>query len=100
MVHAFEIRDEATPLPLIERHIAKGSIIISDCWKAYCNLEKFGYEHRMVNHSKEFVNVNGFNTNKIEGHRRQAKCKLLSLGVGKDIVSSHLAEFLWQYENK
>ena len=60
--------DEATLLPLIERHIAKGTTIISDCWKAYINLEKHGYKHEMVNHSKEFVNSEGFHTNKIEGH--------------------------------
>ena len=32
---AVDKRDEATLLPLIERHIAKGTTIISDCWKAY-----------------------------------------------------------------
>jgi hypothetical protein len=32
---AVEKRDEFTLLPIIERHIAKGSIIVSDCWKAY-----------------------------------------------------------------
>ena len=53
--------------------IAPGTIIVSDCWKADCNLEKHGYVHRTVNHSKEFVNENGDNTKKIEGHWRQAK---------------------------
>ena len=38
---AVEKRDEATLLPIIQ--------------KAYCNLEKHGYVHRTVNHSKEFV---------------------------------------------
>jgi hypothetical protein len=27
--------DEATLLPLIQRHIAKGTTVVSDCWKAY-----------------------------------------------------------------
>ncbi len=97
---AVEKRDEATLLPLIQKHIAPGTTIISDRWKAYCNLEKHGYEHRLVNHSKEFVSQEGFHTNKIEGHWRQAKSKLPSFGVRKNLFSSHLAEFLWRYENK
>jgi transposase-like protein len=97
---AVEKRDESTLLPIIERHIAKCSIIVSDCWKAYINLEKHGYEHRLVNHSKEFVNNDGDHTNKIEGHWRQAKCKMPSFGVRKIAFSSYLAEFLWRYEHK
>ncbi len=61
---AVEKRDEATLLPLIPRHIAKGTIIVSDCWKAYINLEKQEYEHRLVNHSKEFVNNEGLHIKK------------------------------------
>jgi transposase-like protein len=97
---AVEKRDESTLLPIIERHIAKGSIIVSDCWKAYINLEKHGYEHRLVNHSKEFVNNDGDHTNKIEGHWRQVKCKMPSFGVRKIAFSSYLAGFLWRYEHK
>lgn len=70
---AVDKRDEATLLPLIKRWIEPGTIIISDCWKAYCNLEKHGYTHRTVNHSQEFVNEQGDSTNKMEGHWRQAK---------------------------
>ena len=84
-----------TLLPLIEKHMAKGTTIVSDCWKACINLKKHGYEHRTVNHSKEFVNSEGFHTNKMEGHWRQAKSKLPSFGVRKGMFSSHFAEFLW-----
>ena len=52
---------------------------------------------RTVNHSKEFVNENGDNTSKIEGHWRQAKCKLPKFGVKKHLFSTYLAEILWQY---
>ena len=45
-----------------------GTTIISDCWKAYCNLEKHGYMHRTVNHSIELVSDDGDSTNKMEGH--------------------------------
>lgn len=48
---AVDDRSEATLLPIIETFIEKGTTIISDCWKAYCNLEKHGYKHLTVNHA-------------------------------------------------
>lgn len=53
-----------------------------------------------VNHSKGFVNKGGENTNKIEGHWRQAKCKLPRFGVRKHLFSSYLTEFIWRYMNR
>jgi hypothetical protein len=35
-------RDADTLLPLIQKHIAPGSTIYSDCWKAYGSLEELG----------------------------------------------------------
>ena len=92
-----ETRDERTLLPIIQKWIEPGTIIVSDCWKAYCNLEKHGYVHRTVNHSKEFANENDDNTNKIEGHWRQAKCNLPKFGFRKHLFSTYLAEFMWRY---
>ena len=97
---AVEKRDERTLLPVIKKWIKPGTLIISDCWKAYINLEKHGYKHSTVNHSKEFVNEAGEHTNRIEGHWRQAKAKLPSFGVKKYLFFSHLAEFMWGYMHK
>ena len=88
---AVDKRDEVTLLPLIERWIEPGTVIISDCWKAYCNFEKDGYTHRTVDYSQEFVNEDRDSTNKIEGHWRQAKVKLPTFGVRKYHFSSCLA---------
>jgi len=97
---AVEKRDEATLLPTIGKWIEPGTVIISDCWKAYCNLEKYGYKHFTVNHSKVFLNAAGQSTNKIEGHWRQAKAKMPLFGVIKHYFSSYLAEFMWRYMNR
>ena len=59
---AVEDRSEATLLPIIKQWIEPGTVIVSDCWKSYRNLEKNGYFHQTVNQSKEFVNEDGFNT--------------------------------------
>ena len=72
---AVEKRDEETLLSIIKDRILPGTTIVSDCWKAYVNLEKNGYIHKtvnQVNHSKEFVNEEVGNTNRTEGHWRQA----------------------------
>ena len=70
---------------------------MSDCWKGDVNLSKHGYIHKTVNHSVEFVNEEGFHTNKIEGHWRQMKPKLPTHGRKKEHYSSYLAEFKWRY---
>ncbi|XP_068757288.1 uncharacterized protein [Montipora capricornis] len=49
---AVEKSDKETLLPLIKKWIEPGTVIVSDCWKAYCNLEKHGYTHSTVNHSQ------------------------------------------------
>ena len=93
-------RDEETLLPIITKWIAPGTIIVSDCWKAYTNLDKHGYKHRTVDHSIEFVNEDSDHTNKMEGHWRQAKCIIAKFGVRKHLFSTYLAEFMWRYMHR
>jgi transposase-like protein len=95
-----EDRSEKTLISIIQKWIEPGSIIISDCWKGYFNLNKYGYIHETVNHSKEFVNEEGSHTNKIEGHWRQMKSSLPTHGRRKYHYSSYLAEFMWKYSHK
>uniref|UniRef100_A0A914VE31 ISXO2-like transposase domain-containing protein n=1 Tax=Plectus sambesii TaxID=2011161 RepID=A0A914VE31_9BILA len=58
----FEKRDRATPRPFIEKHVAGGTVIVSDLWHAYSDLETWAprdgwpaYIHQTVNHSQKFV---------------------------------------------
>lgn len=50
-------RDKATPLPIILRYISEKSIVYSDMWKVYHNLNIYFSNYHMVNHSKTFKNV-------------------------------------------
>ena len=93
-------RDEQTLLPIIQKWIKPGTTIISDCWKAYTNLEKYGYTHKTLNHSEEFVNKDGDSTNKIEGHWRHPKVKMPLLSVRKHHFSPYLSEFMWRYRSR
>ena len=89
-------RDCKTLIPIIQKWILPRSIIHSDCWKAYNQLQKLGYKHVTVNHSKEFYNEsNAACTNAIESDWRHAKCAMPKYGIHKGMHAGYLAEFLW-----
>lgn len=90
-------RKKETLIPIIEKYIKKGSVIHSDCWKSYHCLNKIGYKHKTVNHSKMFKNYRtGACTNKIESEWRHAKCSVPSYGIHKGMHEGYLSEFLWK----
>lgn len=96
-----EDRSAKTLIPLIQRWIEKGSIIHSDCWKAYSSLRRCGYKHLTVNHSKTFKDKkSGACTNKIESDWRHAKVSMPRYGVKKGYHASYLAEFMWRRKNQ
>ncbi len=66
--------DADTLLPLIQKHVAVGTTIYSDCWKAYGSLEELGYQHFTVNHSENYKDPEtGVHTNNIESNWRPLK---------------------------
>ena len=86
-------RNAKTLLPIIGKWIKKGSITHSDCWKAYNQLNKMGYTHITVNHSKESINSkNQACTNRIESDWRHVKVSMPRYGVHKGLHSSHCQE--------
>ena len=63
-------RDTNTLNSLISRYVLPNSIIFTDCWAGYNNLENivgFNYIHKRINHSVGFANALGETTNDIEG---------------------------------
>ena len=93
-------RKQKTLIPIIKKWIRPGSIIHSDCWKAYSCLGKIGYTHVTVNHSKEFKNQsNAACTNCIESEWRHAKVYMPNYGVHKGLHAGYLAEFMWHRMN-
>jgi len=65
----------------------------------YVNLDKYGYIHKIINHSVEFISPEGCDTNKQEGNWRQMKVNLPTHGRKKEHYLSYLAEFIWRYVN-
>ena len=93
-------RKKVTLLALIKRWIKPGSIIHSDCWKAYTDISKHGYSHVTVNHSKEFLNKDtGACTNAIESDWRHAKVSIPPYGIHKGLHAGYLGEFMWRRRN-
>jgi transposase-like protein len=95
-----EKRDKATLIPLIEKHIARGSIIESDQWLAYRDLSSMGWTHRDVNHSTNFVNpVTGANTQGIESFWNVIKRKLKFVqGSQGDLKHQRVQEAIYKHQ--
>ena len=49
------LRDEDTLIPLIKKYVKPGSMIVTDGWTAYLNLDKHGFVHERVIHGREWV---------------------------------------------
>ena len=98
-IFMFPVKDRKrqTLIPIIQKWIKKGSVIHSDCWSSYKTLDKLGYRHKTVNHSKMFKNWrNGACTNNIESEWRHAKCSVPPYGIHKGLHEGYLSEFLWK----
>ncbi|XP_042880721.1 uncharacterized protein LOC122258689 [Penaeus japonicus] len=97
-----EDRTSETLLAVIKERIAPGSIIISDCWKAYNCLSHEGYRHLTVNHTYNFVDPDTLaHTNTIERQWREAKRKVPLCGRRKKHFVGYLSRcmFLMKFED-
>jgi transposase-like protein len=97
-----ENRSEETIVNVLQRHVAEGSTIWTDCWKGYRNLSKlFNVNHQTVNHSREFVNKeNGVNTNTVEGTNYALKHFIPPRNRTRQLLDAHLQEFVWRRKNE
>lgn len=97
-------RSANTLLKEIADHIAPGSIIHSDSWKAYDLINQIpnrNYTHYTVNHSQNFIDPNtGSNTQKIERLWRSLKFqKLKSCGIPAIDTNGYVFEYVWRRNN-
>lgn len=97
-----ERRNAATLLPLIEEHIAPGSIIHSDMWRAYGGIPNLphGYQHFTVNHTQNFVNpITGAHTQSIESMWQKVKSRAKKqFGDSRTLFETYLPEYLWRQQ--
>uniref|UniRef100_A0A0L8GBQ3 ISXO2-like transposase domain-containing protein n=1 Tax=Octopus bimaculoides TaxID=37653 RepID=A0A0L8GBQ3_OCTBM len=99
---AVEDRSADTLLEIIQERILPGTTIISDLWRSYNTLIQLGYRHLTVNHYINFVvPVTFATTNHIECLWKHVKNRNKSEnGTARNLLQSHLIEFMWHYEFK
>lgn len=95
-----ERRDAQTLLPIIRENVSRGSMIWSDEWRSYSRIgsEEDGLLHESVNHSQNFVSINGVHTQNIERQWEILKKKILRnmKGTSTALLPTHLHEYMWR----
>ena len=97
-----ENRNAETITKIIETYVLPGSIIFTDCWKAYiAACEKLNYQHFTVNHSENYKNpIDGTHTNTIEGNNNAIKINIKPQNRVRKNINEHLWFFIWKRQNK
>jgi transposase-like protein len=93
-------RNSETLWGVIQNFVLPGSIIYTDCWRAYRTdglLEMGMMEHQTVNHSVQFVDpITGVNTNCIEGNWHGFKLRIPNRARTAELIENHLLEHIWR----
>lgn len=98
-VEVVQDRSAATLMDIIQRHVAPGSQVYTDCWKGYRTDGLLDLEmiHATVNHSLHFKDPETMvHTNTIEGTWAGMKRKILPRYYSDDVIEPHLCEFIWR----
>ena len=89
----------STIRPIIAKNIQRGSIISTDEFQTYADLQKFGYRHGKVVHAaKQYVN-GIFHVNSLEGYWGQLKrgIKGTHIHVSPKHLWKYVSEFSYRY---
>lgn len=91
-------RTKETLMAALKKYVLPDSIIYSDSWKAYTDIEQYFKEHKQVNHSTNFVDpVTKCNTQRIERLWREFKSIVKKYeGIPTDGISRFVGEFIWR----
>ncbi len=87
----------------IKENVEKGSIILTDEWKAYKGIDKNDeYEHYSVNHGQGEFDNNGINVNSMENFWSQMKRGIFGIyhHASKKHLSRYTDEFTFRYNTK
>ena len=91
IVERIEYRSHECIIPIIEKHVAEGSEIVTDELKVYSCLEHRGYTHGAV----------GSYSSHIQGYFGRVKTFLQKRDVRKlENVSTYLEEFMWKERHR
>ena len=85
-------------VPMIQSLCSPGATIWSDSWNAYNELKSLGFQHSMVNHSRNYTDpITGVNTNRIEGNWNALKLFLRIRNVkNRDKLEGYVHEWCFR----
>ena len=89
-------RSAETLLPIMQRHLQSGTIVHSDSWAAYRNMQQLApiVQHDMVNHFLNFIDpVIGAHTENVESYWNRVQ---EDEGVHQEMLTSYMDEFMWR----
>ena len=93
-------RDALTLLPIIQRHVAAGTVVHSDRWRAYSQVGALPNvaSRSTVNHQMNFVDrVSGVHMQHVESYWNRSKTKLKQTKrCHTHQLPSYLDEFMWR----
>ncbi|KCZ79135.1 hypothetical protein H312_03477 [Anncaliia algerae PRA339] len=95
-------RNKHTLSQVLLENIEEGTIVVTDCWAGYVNLDSLEFIHYTVNHSLNFVDpITGANTQAIENHWSVLKRKLSARFVtSRSDLCFYFAEFIFKSKFK
>ena len=87
-------------MPLILKHIAKGSTIYSDEFKAYYHLKSMGYQHHAIPHGYTYSLGYGVHSNSIESFWRFLQDSLRGKrGLKRTAYQTHVQEAVFLFNH-
>lgn len=95
--------DEIRLKGVIKTLVPKDTKIVTDGWSGYNNLADEGYSHEVVIHKEgEYVNVDGFHTNSIEGFWSHLKRGIKGIYhlVSRKHLQKYCNEFAFRYNTR
>lgn len=99
--HIIRKADRRTLQPLIRLVVEPKATIYTDKWRAFDALGLDTYTHRNVNHSREYVAMDGTHINGIESFWSFAKRRLAKFnGLPRTTLILHIKECEFRYNNK
>ena len=74
---------------------------MSDEWKSYYNLDKYGYIHKTINHSQNFVDPfdDQIHTQTIENAWKHLKQTFPKNGTSDELKESYVHEYIYRQCN-
>ena len=90
-------RNREALFPIIEKYIRPGSIIVSDCWKAYDTPHAHNYEHWKINRSLNFIDSNDreVHTQNIKRLWRDIKEYIKRPGIRSKYLAQYISRYLF-----